>query len=56
MFMRDSAMFKFEDLFVIGWMPQRQKGTRALLSFISKAMRLRSIWMRNFRDTGEGDV
>ena len=43
MFMRDSAMSMFEFLFVTSWMPQRQKGARALLSFISKAMRLRII-------------
>ena len=43
MFMRDSAMSNFEDLFVINLMPQRQKGARALLSFISKGMCLRSI-------------
>ena len=56
MFMRDSAMSNFQDLLVTSCMTQRQKGARALLTFISKAMRLKSIWMRNFRDTGEGDV
>ena len=45
MFVRDSAMSKFEDLFVTSLMPKRQKGTRAVLSFILKAMRLRSIWI-----------